>query len=79
MSDADLETRPSSGDGRASDACLRCGSRMEVVGVEELRTGGSTGVAKFFLGEWGEMGEGKLALEMSVCPVCRHVEFRAPG
>jgi hypothetical protein len=79
MSDADLNAQPPGGHDVASDACLRCGSRMEVVGVEELRTGGSTGVAKFFLGEWGEIGEGKLELEMSVCPACRHVEFRAPG
>ena len=62
----------------APGACLRCRTTMEVVGVEELRVGGSTGVAKFFLGEWGEIGEGKLALEMSVCPACRYVEFRAP-
>lgn len=83
MNDPDRD--PASGAGGAgqariaNDACLRCGSRMELVGIEHLRTGGTTGVAKFFLGELGEIGEGTLGLEMSVCPGCRHVEFRATG
>lgn len=79
MSDLSADAQPSGGRVLASDVCLRCGTTMQAVGVEELRTGGSTGVAKFFLGELGEMGEGKLNLEMSVCPACRLVEFRAPG
>jgi hypothetical protein len=79
MTDSDNDARhDSTGAEPARDACLRCGTTMQVVGVEELRTGGNTGVTMFFLGEWGELGEGKLELEMSVCPACRHVEFRAP-
>ena len=69
-------------DADARDAgldCLRCGSRIELVGVQEFRTGGSTGATHFFLGQWAELGEGKLPLELFVCPACRHVELRAPA
>jgi hypothetical protein len=64
--------------GLAPDACLRCGSTMESMGVEEFRTGGTTGGWKLLLGEWAELGEGKLQFEILVCRTCRHVELRSP-
>jgi hypothetical protein len=59
--------------------CLRCGSRIEPAGSREFRTGGSTGAVHLLIGQWAELGEGKLTLELFVCPVCRHVELRAPA
>jgi hypothetical protein len=58
--------------------CLRCGSRIQDLGVFELRTGGSTGAAHLLFGNWAELGEDKIAVEVLTCPVCRHLEFRAP-
>lgn len=58
--------------------CLRCGARIQPIGVEEIRTGGSTGATHFLFGAWAEMGEGKLPVEVYVCPRCRHIEMRAP-
>ena len=58
--------------------CLRCGAPIEPEGLQDFRTGGSTGAAHFFLGQWAELGEGKVTLEVYVCRECRHVEFRVP-
>ncbi len=49
------------------------------MGVEEFRTGGTSGGWKLIFGEWAELGEEKLALEVFACPRCGHVEFRAPA
>ena len=57
--------------------CLRCGSRIESMGIEEFRTGGTSGGIKLLIGEWGELGEQKLPFELLVCPSCRYTEFRA--
>jgi hypothetical protein len=57
--------------------CLRCGSVIESLGVEEFRTGGTSGGIKLVIGEWGELGEKKLPFEVLVCPTCRFTEFRA--
>lgn len=58
------------------DQCLRCQQPIESLGVEELRTGGTTGGWKLLFGEWAELGEDKLPVELFVCRSCRHVEFR---
>jgi hypothetical protein len=78
MNDKDLDTRPSSGDRRPDNACLRCGSTISSDGIHEFRTGGSTGATHFFLGQWAELGEDKVTLEVYVCRQCRHVELRSP-
>ena len=57
--------------------CLRCGAVIESLGVEEFRTGGTSGGIKLLIGEWGELGEKKLPFELLVCPTCRFTEFRA--
>ncbi len=57
--------------------CLRCGAVIESLGVEEFRTGGTSGGIKLLIGEWGELGEQKLPFELLVCPTCRFTEFRA--
>ena len=59
--------------------CLWCGQQMQSVGVREFRTGGTTGGWKLVFGEWAELGEGMMSLEVLACPVCRRVDFRAGG
>jgi len=60
------------------DACLGCGTPLHYIGIEEFRIGGTSGGWKIFLGEWSELGEQKIALEVFACPVCRRVEMRIP-
>jgi hypothetical protein len=60
------------------DACLRCGSQLQSMGVEEFRVGGTTGGWKLLFGEWAELGENMLTLEVLACETCRKVEFRVP-
>ena len=62
----------------ADDACLRCGGPLDSIGVEKFRTGGTTGGWKLLIGEWGELGEDMIPLELLACRRCRHVEFRLP-
>ncbi len=61
------------------NACLRCGSPLRSIGVEEFRVGGSSGGWKLLFGEWAEVGEEMLSLEVLACPSCRKVEFRIPA
>ncbi len=61
------------------DACLRCGSAMTSAGVEHIRVGGTSGGWKLMFGEWAELGEDMLPLEMLVCTSCRRIEFRRPA
>jgi hypothetical protein len=56
--------------------CVRCGHRLESEGIVEFRTGGTGGGMKLLFGEWAELGEGKLPLELLVCQSCRSVELR---
>ena len=60
------------------DACLRCGQVMTNAGVEQIRVGGTAGGLKLLFGEWAEVGEDMLPLELLICPNCRRVEFRRP-
>ncbi len=62
----------------ASDGCLRCGSTLDSMGVEEFRVGGSTGGWKMLFGELAELGEGMLSFEVLACTSCRRVELRVP-
>jgi hypothetical protein len=42
----------------------------------DFRTGGATGASLLFLGQWAEMNEEKLSLELFNCPQCRMVELK---
>lgn len=59
--------------------CRGCGASMRLVGVEQFRIGGTSGGWKLLFGEWAELGEEMMGLEMWVCPSCRRVEFRVPA
>ncbi len=58
--------------------CLRCGGQLQSIGVEGFRVGGSSGGWKLVFGEWAELGEGLLSLEVLACTQCRKVELRVP-
>jgi hypothetical protein len=71
-------TTPSDNGPAVADTCLRCGSDLRSIGVEDFRTGGTTGGWKLVFGEWAELGEQMLRLEVLACPQCRRVELRVP-
>ena len=58
--------------------CRRCEVELRDLGSAEFRIGGTKGGWKLFFGEWAELGEDMVELEMLACPTCRHVEFRQP-
>jgi hypothetical protein len=61
------------------DTCLRCGAPLVAMGVDAFRVGGTTGGWKLLFGEWAELGEGMLPLEVRACSACRTVDLRVPG
>lgn len=63
---------------RGPDDCLACGTRLQSLGVEDFRTGGTNGGWKLVFGEWAELGEQMLTFEVLGCPRCRRVELRVP-
>ena len=60
------------------NACLRCGAQLQSIGQEEFRIGGTSGGWKMLFGEWAELDEGLLPLEVLAGPQCRKVEMRVP-
>jgi hypothetical protein len=62
-----------------SSSCLRCSRGLELVGVEKFRCGGTSGGWKLIFGEWAELGEQMIPLEVWACPQCRTVELRVPA
>ena len=60
------------------DLCTHCGGTLHNMGVERIRTGGTSGGWQLLFGEMAELGEGVLALEAWACEQCRRVEFRVP-
>ena len=62
----------------ASIACLRCGTIMTSMGIEQFRTGGTSGGWKLLFGEWAEVSEDMLPLAVSACGHCGYVELRRP-
>ena len=61
----------------SENACLRCGGPLQSMGIEQFRVGGTSGGWKLLFGEWAELGEQMLPLELLACGRCRHVEIRA--
>ena len=59
-------------------ACLRCRGELTGWGVHEFRTGGTSGGAKLLFGEWAELGEQKIPLELRYCAACGQVDIRIP-
>lgn len=63
---------------RDPNACLRCNSQLKSIGVEHFRVGGTSGGWGLVFGDWAEVGEELLDLEILVCSSCRKVELRVP-
>ena len=60
------------------ETCLRCRAPLQSLGETDLRTGGSRGAWKLIFGEWAELGEGTMKVELLACPQCRRLELRLP-
>jgi len=58
--------------------CLRCHAELHSLGETDLRTGGSRGAWKLIFGEWAELGEGMMRVELLACPRCRRLELKLP-
>lgn len=61
------------------DKCLRCGEPLYSFGVDDFRLGGTSGGWKILFGEWAELGEDMMALEVLACQKCGKVELRVPA
>jgi hypothetical protein len=59
-----------------AEMCVRCHTPLAYVGAFDFRTGGGTGASLFFLGQWAELSEEKLSLQLYRCPECRMVELK---
>lgn len=59
-------------------SCPRCREEMQSIGIVDFRTGGSEGKWRLLAGEWADMDEALLPLELRYCPRCREVAFRKP-
>ena len=55
--------------------CYVCHSPMQSLGQLPIRTGGTSGGWHLLLGEWADMTEGVLPLDVFRCPQCRRIEF----
>jgi len=59
-------------------SCLRCHGALENLGVVDVRSGGHSGGANFFLGSWGELGESTIPFVVLRCPRCGQFELFDP-
>jgi hypothetical protein len=63
---------------QATDSCLGCRGALQSLGVEHFRVGGVSGGWAALMGQWAEIGEGILDMELLACRNCRRVELRVP-
>ena len=61
-----------------ADTCLGCRGPLQSLGVEHFRVGGVSGGWGALMGNWAELGEGILDVELLACRACRRVELRVP-
>jgi hypothetical protein len=59
-------------------ACLRCRRELVSIGTPGFRIGGTSGPAQLLFGNWAELGESTVELEVLACDSCGHVELRLP-
>ena len=55
--------------------CVRCRTEMKSLGQIPIRVGGTSGGWHLLLGEWADMTEGVLPLDVYRCDTCTRVEF----
>ena len=58
--------------------CLRCKRELVSLGSPKFRIGGSGGAAHLLFGNWAELGESTVELEVLACDSCGQVELRLP-
>lgn len=54
-----------------------CGTVMEFAEKADFRIGGTSGGWKLLFGEWAELGESMIPLNIYVCPQCGRIQFYA--
>jgi hypothetical protein len=59
----------------AAPKCVSCSTTLEFLGQLPVRTGGAAGGWHLLLGEWADMTEGVVPLDIFRCPKCRRLEF----
>ena len=57
--------------------CQSCNTAMVDMGDIPFRTGGTSGAAHIFLGNWAELGEDVLHLDAFLCQNCGRVQLFA--
>ena len=55
--------------------CAACKSEMDSLGQLPIRVGGTTGIRHLLLGNWADMRESILPLDVYRCGTCKRVEF----
>ena len=55
--------------------CPACKTEMESLGQLPIRVGGTTGGWHLLLGNWADMRESILPLDVYRCGTCKRVEF----
>lgn len=60
-------------------ACLRCQRELVSLGSPNFRIGGTSGAAHLFFGNWADLGESTVELEVLACDSCGHVELFLPA
>lgn len=58
--------------------CIKCRIALDCLGEKEFRTGGKTGGWHLLLGDFAQMQERIMKLEVWICPNCRRIEFFLP-
>lgn len=57
--------------------CNACGQNAQLLYTAEFRIGETSGGWKLFFGEWAELGESMIPMNVYVCPNCGKVELYA--
>lgn len=55
--------------------CSVCKAMMDGLGQVPVRVGGTSGGWHLLFGEWADVGEGVLPLDVFRCSNCKRVEF----
>ena len=55
--------------------CSTCKSEMDSLGQLPIRVGGTTGVRHLLLGNWADVKESLMPLDVFRCARCKRVEF----
>jgi hypothetical protein len=55
--------------------CAACKTPMDSLGQIPIRTGGTSGTWHLLMGEWADMSEDTMPLDVYRCSDCKRVEF----